>query len=192
MDVEAKYTSEVEMFKIMILIFSILASSFCLAEDEYLTLSCETTLIKQGYFDTYKVGKHFEKELSLKSKIFNKSIKKTALTEEFKIDKEYSLSLNIKTEFGKLNSTTEIEMTLLRHRGGNGKILLGESSGRFLRDLDKTQTYVLEVLNTKDLSSLLNKADEFFYGNDYFLEAVNKGYFAKGVVKNAFIECSIL
>lgn len=187
------------MTKKILVIFIFVMAAFSInakATSETISVDCTAVVFRQDYNSLYSVEKSITKEIKLRKKMFNRDISKVKISEDIIIDTEYSIHFNL---FGELNSRNHssiftVEAELRRHRGGNGKIVLGETKSEFkrLNQLKSIPNLELDLVNMKDLGYILSLENLPKSTNDNFLEAVNNGILTEGVVKNAFLKCSAL
>lgn len=117
----------------------------------------------------------------------------------------FEVVYNIDVEIGQAGlfvndkeTIVKILARLQRHRGGNGKIVLGASSLQLNQKADKHKSSIsMEIVNVQALDTLVNRKsfalaqDPILYKST-FKNAVYYGTLTEGVVKGALLECSTL
>jgi len=191
------------MTKKILVIFILAVAAFSInakASSETITVECSAKVYRQSFNSVYEVEANIIKEVKLKKRLFNNNIRKINFLDEIKIDDEYTIHFSLSGELNNRNNIADLtlEAELARHRGGNGKIVLGEIRGYFQRKnyLKSIPNINLDLVNMKDLGLILSSEGTSEgsprLSQDRFLEAVNNGILTEGVVKNAFLKCSAL
>jgi len=153
-----------------VLIFTFSLTAF--ASENFAEVHCSVELQSEGLSGLTSVTKDLVKTVKIRKALFNGNRKIVKLNEVVEFSNSYFVKVELKESIDTIlgDSVLEIEGTLLRHRVGNGKIVLGES---------------FQSIGT----------DTFFFSNNVNLTVMNE-YInlsnESSVVKGAFIECSTL
>ena len=149
---------------------------------EVVNVHCSAELVKVRDGETIIIREKLAKSVKMASPFFaNKSTKVLKFNETINFGEEYSLKITLKERFediaGKVKSI--IKATLFRHRVGNGKIVLGETT---------------RTIEASELGSIPMELLSLEVSNDLEYRNLSKKIYRvdKGVVKKAFLECSTL
>ncbi len=152
------------------------------ATAEVVNVHCSAELIKVRDGEIIVMREKLAKKVKMSSPFLaNKTTKVLKLNETINFGHEYSLRITLKERFedlaGKVKSI--IKATLYRHRVGNGKIVLGETT---------------RTIEASELGSIPMELLSLEVRNDLEYRNLSKEVYRvdKGVVKKAFLECSTL
>jgi hypothetical protein len=152
----------------LILTFSL--SAF--ASDKFAEVRCTVELQSEGLNGLTSVTKDLVKTVKIRKSLFNGNRKIVRLSETVEFSDSYFVKVELKESIDTIlgDSVLEIEGTLLRHRVGNGKIVLGEG----FQSIDSNTFFFSNNVNLVINNDYINLSNE------------------SSVVKGAFIECSTL
>jgi hypothetical protein len=194
------------MKKLLCLIFVISSFSIFAEEgDDVLTVKCKGVLEKQSAYN----GTALTADHTIKLQVERKDEKDPGFIDQngkITFPEGYEVVYNINVQLGKgglfssTDTVSEIRARLQRHRGGNGKVVLGASSLTIKQKAEKKKSKIgMGIVNVRALNELVNEQGRFVdLANDPILfqtdfkEAVYTGTLDEGVVKSAQIECSTL
>lgn len=194
------------MKKLLCLIFVISSFSIFAEEgDDVLTVKCKGVLEKQTAYN----GTALTADHTIKLQVERKDEKDPGFIDQngkITFPEGYEVVYNINVQLGKgglfssTDTVSEIRARLQRHRGGNGKVVLGASSLTIKQKAEKKKSKIgMGIVNVRALNELVNEQGRFVdLANDPILfqtdfkEAVYTGTLDEGVVKSAQIECSTL
>ncbi len=152
------------------LIFTLSFAAF--AKADLAEVRCSVELQSEGILGPMIQRKELVKTVKIRKALFNENKQSVKIAEIVEFDRSYSVKVELKetlnVELG--SSLLEVQGTLLRHRVGNGKIVLGENFQSF-------DSESFRFSNNINIAVM----------NDYF-NITNES----SVVKGAFIECSTL
>lgn len=194
------------MKKLLCLIFVISSFSIFAEEgDDVLTVKCKGVLEKQSAYN----GTALTADHTIKLQVERKDEKDPGFIDQngkITFPEGYEVVYNINVQLGKgglfssTDTVSEIRARLQRHRGGNGKVVLGASSLTIKQKAEKKKSKIgMGIVNVRALNEVVNEQGRFVdLANDPILfqtdfkEAVYTGTLDEGVVKSAQIECSTL
>lgn len=180
-------------------------SAFAGEKDNILTVKCKGILEKQNSYSGSALTADHTIDLKIE-KMDEKDPGYVNKNGKITFPEGYEVVYNINVQLGKgglfssSDTVSEIRARLQRHKGGNGKVVLGASSLTIKQKAEKKKAKVgIGIVNVRALDAMVNErgrfinldADPILFQRD-FKEAVYTGTLDEGVVKSAQIECTTL